>query len=620
MIGCTTCCYDFAGCGGTHVSLPCAPSFVRPVVCAPRRLCAPSFVRPVVCAPRRLCAPSFVRPVVCAPRRLCALFLLMASLAISLLAVPHARAGTYVWKTTDANGNITAQSPVYSGGSTGGGPNGPNSSVSPAPFTSNSYYVGSAGYAGYSSGGCNADSQGHATSVTLTASGPLTATFTWQPAYPGEPPPASVIIYQDCQAALTNNRYAGICNASSVCTDGLGGSATLPFTGMQAATESYKYSVGTVGSDGTVSVSCSPSAAYNMSCYPAFGSYAAGAASISYTAAAYPVTVNLTGGIGLSTTKHLLIGQQLTATLSSGPLTQTSWSWGASGGEPFKNYTASDSSATYTPLGYETGSQLICYFSQPSSSASVSCTAHLAVPTGSSPASGLDVTATQSLTIEKPSAVLDVSCGSVTDLPTATNPTGVQLQQIYTYPQSGSAEGISWSGTITTPAAYVTSGNYGSWNWTQLITAQRQQKNNGVYWQFAVNTTTPATIINGMSVLDGNYPYGYFWYPSNGVAAGNADSPYQPLDASTAIREYDVSDSFNDYLMYLPPGSGSLPVPMKRSSWYWDFQALKDNSNNWSTSGMNAQWGFVGDFPAFPTWTFCATIGHLVYVAPPAQQ
>ncbi len=242
-------------------------SSLRPVVCAPRRLCAPSFVRPVVCAPRRLCAPSFLP--------------LMASL---MLAAPNVHAGTFVWKTTDANGNITAQSPVYSGGSTGGGDNGPNSSVTPAPFTSNSYYVGNAGYAGYSSGGCNADAQGHATSVTMTASGPLTATFTWQPASPGEAPPASVITYQDCRAVLTVNRYYGICGGSSVCTDGLGGSATLPFSGMQAATESHKYSLKMVAPDGTVSVSCSPNAVYNMSCYPTSGSYAAGAASVSYTA------------------------------------------------------------------------------------------------------------------------------------------------------------------------------------------------------------------------------------------------------------------------------------------------------------------------------------------------
>jgi len=194
----------------------------------------------------------------------------MASLALSFLATPDAYAGTF-------------SAPVYSGGSTGGGDNGPNSSVSPAPFTSNSYYVGNAGYAGYSSGGCNADAQSHAIGITMTASGPLTATFTWQPASPGEPPPASVIICQDCRAALTNYRY-GICGASSVCTDGLGGSATLPFSGMQAATESHKYSLKMVAPDGTVSVSCSPNAVYNMSCYPTSGSYAAGAASVSYTA------------------------------------------------------------------------------------------------------------------------------------------------------------------------------------------------------------------------------------------------------------------------------------------------------------------------------------------------
>ena len=149
------------------------------------------------------------------------------------------------------------------------------------------------------------------------------------------------------------------------------------------------------------------------------GSYSgpaySGGASVSYTAAVYPLTVNLIGGIGPSTAKHLLIGQQLGATLSSGPLTQTSWSWGASGGSPFKNWVANYSSATYTPLGLETSNQLTCNFAQPSTMASVNCTAHLAVPSGASPSSGLDVTAAQSLIIEKPSTILDVRCGTVTD-------------------------------------------------------------------------------------------------------------------------------------------------------------------------------------------------------------
>jgi len=335
----------------------------------------------------------------------------------------------------------------------------------------------------------------------------------------------------------------------------------------------------------------------------------------SFSVTPTPITLSPTGGIGPNSAKSLLIGQQFGASLNSGSLTQTSWNWTVSGGSPFKNSVASDASAVYTPLGSETGSTLTCYFAKPGT-ATVNCAAHLALPAGSVPAGGLDVTVTQTITVEKPSALLDVAIGTVTDLPSSTNPTDVQLQQVYRYPPDGYAYGITWRGTITTPSAYVTSGAYGSWNWTQLMTASRQEKNNGVYWQFAVNTTTPPTRINNTQVLDGMYPYWNEWYPSDGTRTGNSDSPAQPLDPSNAIREYDVSDSFKDYLMYQPPGSGSLPVPLKESGWYWQFQALKDASNAWSTGGKNAQWGFVGDFPSFPVWTFCASVGNLTYVSP----
>ncbi len=68
------------------------------------------------CAPHRLCASSSVRLIACAPHRLCAsawLFSLMATLFLCCL---NARAGTYVWQTTDANGGVTAESPAFSGG------------------------------------------------------------------------------------------------------------------------------------------------------------------------------------------------------------------------------------------------------------------------------------------------------------------------------------------------------------------------------------------------------------------------------------------------------------------------------------------------------------------------
>ncbi|MDQ2800813.1 MAG: hypothetical protein M3Y13_14375, partial [Armatimonadota bacterium] len=84
-----------------------------------------------------------------------------------------------------------------------------------------------------------------------------------------------------------------------------------------------------------------------------------------------------------------------------------------------------------------------------------------------------------------------------------------------------------------------------------------------------------------------------------------------------AIRAKDIQDGFNDYLMYQPPGVGSIEVPLKEADWFWETHAAKDATGAWSTSGENAQWSFGDDFPAFPTWTFYAPAGgHLKYMAP----
>ncbi len=163
---------------------------LRPVVCAPRRLCAPSFVRPVVCAPRRLCAPSFVR-----------LTLAVVSLTAGALLSPlAAQAGTYTWTTTDASGNITAQSPSFSGGQW-------SSAYTGGPFP-------------YESGG-NRTGTGDSSSQT-DSSGSVKVTFTWQPAAgktSTTDPPTPCIVKSSCTA----NWYGqGPFNAPPSCSDGLG--------------------------------------------------------------------------------------------------------------------------------------------------------------------------------------------------------------------------------------------------------------------------------------------------------------------------------------------------------------------------------------------------------------
>ena len=389
-------------------------------------------------------------------------------------------------------------------------------------------------------------------SGSITCAGQITATFTWNGGPNNDPPPPanSVIV-----AEVVNAAWSG--QGSS------GGSDLGPGTTPISQPPNYTAARYSLQGGGTFTVSCNPSAFMSGSSpnpYQVMG----GSAYVGYTATATPA-LTLTGGIGSTWNKSLLIGQQLSATLNTAGLQANPCNWTVSGGSPFANYNqvAGNNNATYTPLGSLTGTSMNCYFASPTTAATVTCTAHLVVPANASPSAGLNISLSPSLTIEKPSNSLNIVIGSVNPEPGYPSPpTFVELEQ---YPQSqpsGSACGLQFFGTITTPAAYVASGDYGLWNWTQIIKASRLMKNNGVYWQFAVQTTNPSatTKINNWPILDGSYPYSG-WYPPNGNTYNNADSPWQGLDSSTAIREYDVSDSFQDFLMYQPPGVNSLPFP-----------------------------------------------------------
>ena len=274
-------------------------------------MCAPSFVRPVVCAPRRLCAPSSL-PV-------------MASLAVTLVlsfAFP-AEAGTYVWQIKDATGKVTAQSPVYSGGTftyTGSARgNNPGGQLLPFAFNSADGY-----YEDTISNGCVPDAQGKATTCSTTLTGsPLTAKFIWQPAYPGEPPPASVVVCQSSYAEGNTQYASGNCVITYKCNDGLSGSITGG-AGTDVGSpicKDTKWSVQSPAADGSVTLTCSSSSAFtgNSGTVGQNGSppCANGIVWLGYSAAVYPVTVNLTGTTLDSLHKsNILVGQNCTPYLN----------------------------------------------------------------------------------------------------------------------------------------------------------------------------------------------------------------------------------------------------------------------------------------------------------------
>lgn len=226
----------------------------------------------------------------------------------------------------------------------------------------------------------------------------------------------------------------------------------------------------------------------------------------------------------------------------------------------------------------------------------------------------------QQLSVEKPNSKLDVYIGAVTDLPSSSNPSYIQLQRFFYPTPSGDARGIKWLGAVTTPSDYIVSNDVGQWNWTQLITPGRQLKRNGTWLQIAMAqpAPTPSLLVYGVQCLDNFYPYAYSWYPANGNANGDFDSPWQQFGADPLITAWDIIDHFDDYFMYLPPGQGSVTVPLTMYTWSWTATATRNTTtagSPWSVSNKGQNCTPAGDYPTHPEWSPPAFVnGNLTFV------
>ena len=347
------------------------------------------------------------------------------------------------------------------------------------------------------------------------------------------------------------------------------------------------------------SVTMDPISASASSYGGGYGGY--GGVGVSVTP--FPLLLDIYGGIGSTSTKHFMIGQSVYAALNKGNLPDLptdTYSWSVAGGKPFDNYAAFTDHATYFPLFStqpNTGFSMACYFAKPDI-ATFTCQANLM---------GLPITLTKDVILEKPSAELSVQIGSVVDDGNASNPSGITLA----LPGYVGTVGIKWTGNILTPSGFDGYEDVGQWNWTQLVISKRQQIINGQVQQVALDNTDPATSIFGVQCLDNFYPYADTdgWYPADGTDNGNSDAPNAPFTSDASVTQIDTLDSFHDYLMYLPPHNNVVPpsdsvvVPLKETSWFWQGQGLQAGGI-WTTSNKNAQWGFDGDFPDHPVWTF----------------
>ena len=500
-----------AGCGGTYVLTFCAPSFLRPVVSAPRRFCAPSFLP------------------------------LMASLVISLLLPLAAEAGTYT--VTYSGGTITAvgQSPTdpKPAFSAGGGDYGASADVS----------------AGTSSTTTPA-------SCSVTIQGPLTATFTWTHDNATEtdatdPPPTAAIVEQDCSAGwTTTNTYHGGTGTGSA-DSGLPENVSPP-AGPSGGSDNTDYSAGAGGT--SFHISCAAKATFTGSVGGVYYQGVSGTASVVYHAQAFPVTIIPNGATQDSTTGaySLLIGQQVSTSLTGVPFTPgtgSTYTWSA-GGDTFYTYNEKALSHQLVLLSDDpsyTTSPGFSFYDKSAETVTTTCKAVLICPDKST----LTINpSSQPINVLKPTLTRwDIAEGYVQYNSNMDNGSAYGLYGDLSSTSLTNTNGMIWSNvTVNVPAPF--SGN-GQCTFTQLVNPDRLAYING--------SSTPLVPNNGILGLDGSFDYGSRW---NVTATGNGvDDPNQPLYYKTGLTEISASDAFTTYVMYQP--NSGVWVPLEKISWTW---------------------------------------------------
>ncbi len=356
-------------------------------------------------------------------------------------------------------------------------------------------------------------------------------------------------------------------------------------------------------------------------------SISSGGGSIGYTV--YPVYISLSGPVQDSSgNSDILVGQSCTASLVGIPsgYSVSNYQWSVSGTTfqtwsadtpPFPiivggvqiGITGENPDATYEvdgpgPLTNPTAGW---YWNDlgdgngKSYQETVSCTATVTPPAGQG--SAFTVSATQPVTVWTPKWTCTGTGASVIVNNTYISGSGFWLHAGPGPLDPGIINGMTWNANLWPPPSPVPFGT-GSSAMVQIITS------------FDIGATTNAIIplpvyfpTDGQTGLDNVWPYP--WYTSapnltNGMYYESGDSPGVGVDGDKSAHD---NESFDDYLMYCPPGSVQY-VPLAKFIWSADMSATLPATGNWinftGSAGTVTDAQKAGQFlPSneFPSWT-----------------
>ena len=318
-------------------------------------------------------------------------------------------------------------------------------------------------------------------------------------------------------------------------------------------------------------------------------------AGVAYEVEVHEVRISLSGVNDPVNDKRLMIGQQLTATVTYGGTVPTSgsdtYSWSFSDGDPFANYSASNSTATLTEWASANATATTCYFATPALDIQVAADVTL-------PAEGLSFTVENELSSIEPSFSIQPYLGTAEFVSgtfpsftiNAMNPSEMAL---WSSSYNSQTAGMWYVGSVDTPSDFETPA-HGDWNWTQVMKGMSRwyRHKNGSYYDYNGN-------FSGAPRLDTLYPYDGT-YTANGSSGVSSDTPGSPIESY--MTERSIDDQFDMFMLYRPPGTNSKYVPLHHINWWWLAHGVK-GSMPWTFSGRDQNIENSLTYPAHPEWT-----------------
>jgi len=405
---------------------------------------------------------------------------------------------------------------------------------------------------------------------TVSCQGTVAVTLTWVPQGSNDPVPTLVVLRKESTA-----NWGG--GDSGSCANGLG-HAPVGGAGGEVST-GVKYEV-----------LQSPASPIQLTITPSASVTASSASDVGTASVVVKVSA-VVPSLAFAGTKeseppmapkqdNILVGQRLTSTVQLGGLpqgTQDTFTWTVPDGSPFNAYTTTDTLGEYfgfSPPNTATAGWHFAkgVFGDPEAGGGTPCEVSCNVVLRE-PEPDISLTVSRIVHIFKPNVVLglDLTIGTVQLFPDAANPTHLILIGL---PWTGGKEaGAIWEAKLVRVPFFDQPGQpyeRGKWGVFQLATGKLEWQRTGDplrknenYGLWGLDLGVPYNYAAGEHELD-NQPHRGSDTPGIGVL-GIAGTEWASIDFA-----------FFTELMYRPPGSGSVWVPLKApKAWFAKGKATK---------------------------------------------